>query len=301
MPENVVGQQSMSRAYCFTWNNPTAGDVQYLESLAPSVDYLLFGREVGEEGTSHLQGFVYFKTRKRFNQVRGIFRNNHVETTRNVPASILYCKKDNDYEEYGENPLERNNPGKRCDLENFKDDVKTGAFSFADLREMHSKVFAKYPRFCQDYIADHVPRPILEDHDLRVWQADLRERLKGEPDRRSIVFVVDTVGNQGKSWFARWFAKEHERCQVMQPGKKADMAYALDSNIRVLFLDAPRSKQGEFIHYDFLEQIKDGMVFSTKYESRMKHLNLCHVVVLMNEPPDMTKLSEDRYVIINLT
>ncbi len=54
------------------------------------------------------------------------------------------------------------------------------------------------------------------------------------------------------------------------------------------------------MNYDFLESVKDGMVFSTKYESVVKTLGKVHVVVLMNEMPDMSKLSDDRYQIINV-
>lgn len=78
------------------------------------------------------------------------------------------------------------------------------------------------------------------------------------------------------------------------------MAYALDPTIRVLFMDAPRSKQGEFIMYDFLEDLKNGFVFSSKYESRVKRLARVHIVVNMNEHPDMTKLSADRYHVITI-
>lgn len=68
-----------------------------------------------------------------------------------------------------------------------------------------------------------------------------------------------------------------------------------------MFVDAPRSKQGEFIQYDFLEDVKNGYVFSTKYESRVKTLDNVHVVVNMNETPDMSKLSADRYHIIDIS
>jgi hypothetical protein len=71
---------------------------------------------------------------------------------------------------------------------------------------------------------------------------------------------------------------------------------------RVIFLDAPRSKQNEFIQYDFLEECKNGYLTNSKYESYMKIFTVVpHVVVMMNETPDMTKLSRDRYFIIDVT
>lgn len=87
----------------------------------------------------------------------------------------------------------------------------------------------------------------------------------------------------------------HENSQIIVPGKKADMAYVVMESSRVFFFDCPRSKQGDFIQYDFLEEVKNGYIFSPKYESRIKKLATPHIVVLMNEYPDMSKLSEDRY------
>jgi hypothetical protein len=130
---------------------------------------------------------------------------------------------------------------------------------------------------------------------LRSWQEELKLVVDGPPDDRTVVFVVDREGNKGKTWFAHWYSSKNANVQVLQPGKKTDMAHCLDSSCRVFFFDAPRSKQGEYIQYDFLEDIKNGYVFSPKYESRCKIVQKAHVVVLMNELPDMTKLSEDRY------
>lgn len=87
----------------------------------------------------------------------------------------------------------------------------------------------------------------------------------------------------------------------MLPAKKLDMAYALEPGLRVLFIDAPRSKHGDFIMHDFLGDVKNGYhVFRGKYESRFKKLDKIHEVVNMNEHPDMTKLSSDRYTIIEI-
>jgi hypothetical protein len=77
------------------------------------------------------------------------------------------------------------------------------------------------------------------------------------------------------------------------------MSYALRQDIRVLFVNLCR-KQSDFLQYDFLEGVKDGLIFSSKYESAMKNMPPCHVVVMMNQQPDMSALSADRYTIVNL-
>ena len=58
----------------------------------------------------------------------------------------------------------------------------------------------------------------------------------------------------------------------------------------------------EFLQYSILESLKDQMIISTKYQGRTKILRkVPHVVVFTNEHPDMTKLSIDRYKIIQLS
>jgi len=304
--------KTQSTTWCFTFNNYTEDDVERLKSTAccssepgePRPDgalevrYLVAGREVGESGTPHLQGFVWFPTKRRLKAVSDFIGGNaHVEVCRCVPSSIKYCKKDQAYFEIGTPSATR---GKRSDLDKFKDAVRDGCYDLRTLREEFSIILARYPRFCRDYIDDHRPQQAREVFPLRPWQAELSEALKRDPCSRKITFVVDVEGNKGKTWFAHYYASLHKRTQVLLPGKKADMAWCLEEDVRVLFMDAPRSKQGEFIQYDFLEDVKNGYVFSSKYESRMKYFGKVHVVVLMNEYPDMRKLSQDRYDIISI-
>lgn len=292
-----------SKNWCFTLNNYTDDDITRLNDLTNTdhtVAYIIYGKEIGESGTPHLQGYINVTQRLRFTTVKDIIGSNpHVEVARNVNASINYCKKDGNWVEFGKR---ENGQGARTDLESFKIAVKAGLFSLSEIRETFSAVYAKYPRFVLEYIDDNAPKVTLPNHPLRDWQNEVKNMLEQPADRRKIIFVVDETGNSGKSWFAHHYTNligDHI-CQVMLPGRKSDMAYALKIGIKILFMDAPRSKQGEHIQYDFLEDLKNGYVFSTKYESRCKTYEPMHVVVNMNEQPDMTKLSIDRYLIVNI-
>jgi len=289
---------SKAKNWVFTHNNYTAEDlVTFSNHFARGgVKYLVYGREVGENGTPHLQGFICFSHRKSLRQVKTFLTGNpHLEIARNPVASVEYCKKDGEFEEYGEFVA---NDGKRSELDRFKDTVKEGCYDMKVLREVHSNVCARYPKFVLEFVKDHEPLIAPAEHELRDWQTVASDILKGEPDDRTINFVVDTVGNSGKTWFAQWYCSHNDCAQIIIPGKKADMAYCLDSSKTIFFVDSPRSKQGEYIQYDFLEEVKNGFVFSPKYESRVKRLAKNHIFVFMNEHPDMTKLSADRYNII---
>lgn len=287
-----------AKNWCFTLNNYTDEDVARIQGLGSQVDYLIAGREVGENGTPHLQGFVSFCTRKRLAQAKATLGSNpHLEVCRNIDASIEYCKKDGNTFEVG---TRTGGTGSRTDLDAFKEDVKQGNLDLASIRELHSEVYAKYPRFCLEYINDYLPKKVVATHEFRPWQQALKEKLEGPPDDRTVTFIVDVTGNSGKTWFAHFYHQTHDNVQVLLPGKKADMTYALDCTAKVLFMDAPRSKQGEFLQYDFLEEVKNGYIFSGKYESRIKTLGKVHVVVMMNELPDLMKLSADRYDLVEI-
>lgn len=285
----------MSRAkhWCFTLNNYSQEDVDCLSSLRPGITYLVAGKEVGESGTRHLQGYVSFSEQLRLRKAKSFIGEAHLSVARNIPNSIAYCKKDGDFFEVGIPPPLQ---GSRSDLEGFKTFVKEhgGIVDFATCRENFSDVCAKYPRFVESYLRDCMPSPPVPSYPLYPWQQELNSKLNRPPDDRKVIFVVDPTGNQGKSWFAKYYCSLHDDAFYMRPGKHADMAYILPLTMRVVFLDCTRS-QLEFMPYTFLEELKDGLVQSTKYECVMKKYPAVHVCVLMNQPPNESALSADRY------
>ena len=284
--------------WCFTLNNYTTDEQVAIAALYPEkVSYLLYGRETGEEGTPHLQGYFVSKTRIRLGSAKILIPRAHFEVAKGTPEENFdYCTKDEDYEQFGDLPAKK---GSRNDLQNFKEAVQSGVLSLKELRETHSDVLAKYPRFAREYLVDNMPEPELQNHPLRDWQGELYSALQQSPDDRLVRFIVDLKGNAGKTWFAKYYVAKHENAQYMEMAKKADMAYALRPEIRVLFVNITR-QQVEYMNYSFLESVKDGLVFSNKYESGLKRLGKCHVVILMNQHPDMNLLSSDRYHITEL-
>jgi len=101
-----------SRGYVFTLNNYTAEEEEALK-LTPC-EYLLYGREKGEKGTPHLQGFVYFKNARSFNAVQKLFGSRyHLESQRGtISQACDYCKKEGDWQEVGTQPIGA--VGKKC-------------------------------------------------------------------------------------------------------------------------------------------------------------------------------------------
>ena len=144
------------------------------------------------------------------------------------------------------------------------------------------------------------PRLVPDQVELRGWQSSLFDELSGEPDDRSIRFVVDEIGGKGKTFFQKYLLSTLTGVQVMSTGKRDDLAYIVDETKSIFLFNVPRGGM-QYLSYILLEQLKDRMVFSPKYESRVKILlQKVHVVVFCNEDPDKTKLTKDRYKVYRI-
>ncbi|QCX35080.1 replication-associated protein [Blackfly multicomponent virus 2] len=102
------------RDFCWTINNPTPLDddnVLALKSHA-SVRYLIVGQEKGEEGTPHLQGYVYFKNQVQFSFLKKLLPRAHIEACRGTPDhNIAYCSKEGSFFEHGDRPISQKRKG----------------------------------------------------------------------------------------------------------------------------------------------------------------------------------------------
>ena len=297
-----------TRSWCFTWNNPPEGYEATIKALfddpEKDLEYLVYGREVGESGTFHLQGFCQFSDKLPDSELatngpaQRLFQA-HWSKARRIQKARDYCLKDGDYVEHGRFSTRQ---GRRSDLDEFAAACEAGGMTTKRARREHMEVSARYWRFVEQLIADNKPMPDIPQHEkMYPWQKALEDKLSKQVHPREIIFVVDLAGNTGKSWFAlRMALKNPDTVQYMTPGKVTDMAHALVPETTILMMDCPRARI-ELFQYDFVEQVKNQMVFSAKYESRVKTLPKCHVVVFMNEYPDRTKLSEDRYTVMTVT
>lgn len=83
-----------SKSWCFTINNPTEKDEQILADLEKS--YLVYGNEVGDQGTTHLQGYICFTRAYRLSQLKKLNSRAHWEIAVCNDA-MNYCMKDGNY------------------------------------------------------------------------------------------------------------------------------------------------------------------------------------------------------------
>lgn len=93
---------SKHRAFTFTLNNYT--EEEYKDILVrhrDTAEHWIIGKEVGSQGTPHLQGYVYFKNAKKWHQIINWFNNPriHIEIARgNKKQNFNYCSKEGNYE-----------------------------------------------------------------------------------------------------------------------------------------------------------------------------------------------------------
>lgn len=302
---------SLAKRWCFTLNNPTDEEAFNLSVQGESIgsdgtesvaSYLIFGRETGDSGTPHLQGYLVLRSKKRLSflkEVPGLARA-HFEVSRGTPKQASdYCKKDGDFQEYGTLPV---GSGTAASFEQLREWVSAQetAPTYKDVWDEFPTLAGRYKSAVMDCIDLFGKRPQLVDGQLRLWQHALNERVSGDADDRRIVFVVNPEGNCGKSWLTRYWMTHREGTQFLSVGKRDDLAYSVDVNNDLFVFDIPRGNM-VLLQYGFLEMLKNRVVYSPKYTSVTKVLRSTpHVVVFSNEPPDMSKLTGDRYKVIEI-
>lgn len=145
----------------------------------------------------------------------------------------------------------------------------------------------------------------LKDKPLYRWEKDILELINNNPDPRKIYWYYEPKGNTGKTSFCKHLCINRKDA-IYLDGKSADMKYAIamaieEGNIPTLILmDLTRSRE-EYISYEALESIKNGIFFNGKYKGKMVLFDNPHVIVFANFPPEEFKLSQDRWVIRNIS
>lgn len=300
-----------STRWVFTINNYEQSDIDKLNDISANLErdavkYLIFGYEIGDQGTPHIQGFVVVRSKLRLGGIRGLISaRGHFECARGTSEQAAdYCKKDQNFVEFGVLP----GPGRTSQpsVDDFCSWVRerlSGNIPITDrdIGLSFPSLYLRYGGRLFNLALILSPPPELEEAPLNDWQLSLYERLLVEPDDRSIEFYVDAEGGKGKSFFCRWMLSKHpDRVQVLSVGKRDDLAHAIDVSKNIFLFNIPR-KQMEYVQYGILESLKDRLIFSPKYASQTKVLfNTPHVIIFSNEHPDDGCMSNDRLIIKEL-
>lgn len=251
------------KAWFFTWNNPKDTPSDFMRKMKDLRSVMgKFQLERGVEGTLHFQGAAKWRS-----QVRGS------TLTRSFPG--IWLERLHDW------------------------DMTYGT-------KEESRVDGPWAWGCI------IPRPILarSPSDLYPWQKVLFDRLSKPCDEdRKVLWIWESDGCRGKSSLAKTLRIALGEGAVLSlGGDTKDVAHAIRQvvkplkgpqlhDLQVVIFDLERT---DTVPYDILGKIKDGWLFSPKYDSADVLFAPVHVVCFANYPPDNARISTDRWEIIEL-
>lgn len=240
-----VKQMDKSRAWVFTWNNyeeENKTNILKLPIENTQVKYVGFGEEIGESGTPHLQGLIYFHNRVRFNSVKKVLNEKvHIEMMKgSIEESLAYCNKDGKYSESGTKPFSQKEKG-----ESEKERWEL-ALQSAKKRKL-----------------EDVPADIQ----IRYWSSlnKIAEHYKEKPENLEEVcgeWIWGPPGT-GKSWTAR---EENPSHYIKDPNTKWWDGYDGEATVIIDDFNQGTPEMGTYIKlwtdiYPFRAEVKGGSIF----------------------------------------
>lgn len=152
-----------NKRWCFTLNNWTVDeltDIILVGEDESQCTYLIVAKEIGENGTPHLQGYVEWTSRLGIKGVKDrLGERCHVEVAHGTAQQASdYCKKDKDYAEYGNLEARTERQGYRTDLDDIRDRLRSGT-TVVEIAEENFAIWCQYRRAFNEYVSQiQVPR-----------------------------------------------------------------------------------------------------------------------------------------------
>lgn len=257
---------------------------------------IVVGKEVGESGTAHLQGFIKFKEMKRLSAVKKLLPRAHWEAAKGSDQQNLdYCSKEQVFIKRGVFASGSKGGG----ASGLALALQIGDKPFEDMSEeercaylRHEKYVVRSKILLDNAEAKKTSRLKFVNVVLKDWQEELVKYVQGDVSDRKVRWYVDPVGNMGKSFVSEYLECKHGAV-IFENGKSNDIAYAYKNQGIVIF-DLRRSQEGYF-NYGVIESFKNGRLWCPKYESCVKLFKKPHVIIFSNFEPDKNQLSKDRW------
>lgn len=297
-------QSVRSNRICFTLNNYTEEECSLLKdfSLNECVDYMIVGKEVGKQGTPHLQGFIsvlpsFMKAKdgnvSKWKSLCPALQRAHLESAYGSDLqSKEYCSKE------GQIFLETGTPATKVQSHW---DLLVRCTTMEEAKEICPESFLKYHHQLKAIVAGNQETPDIAPRLLKQWQVDVITRLRRQNERQ-VLFVVDEVGNSGKSVLTKWMLCRLNSF-VSTGGKVADLMHihSKKKNTQYAVFDMARCNNPEYFPWNFIEMLKNGWYQTTKYDGNTVVCGPQKIVMFTNQQPCMSKFSADRYDIFVIT
>lgn len=152
------------------------------------------------------------------------------------------------------------------------------------------------------------PLALMERKFLNEEQLSIVDKFEEFADplwSRELYWFYEKEGGWGKSTVALHLV---DFCDaILMGGANNDILFAMVEYLKAHGGEAPKTivfdiprVNGNSVSYSAIESIKNGVIFSPKYESGMVRFNRPHIIVFSNQYPETHKMSEDRWIIENL-
>lgn len=259
-----------SKAWFFTYNNCTEDQkdqlIEYFKGKKKCSYICQF--EIGEEeGTRHLQGCFKALSATKFKTLKNKFIKVHWEACRSWENSGRYCCKE--------------------------DTRDSEAFCSPDMKVL---------------VRATIIDP-LAGKELYEYQKYILKLLKKKPHERKVYWFWEEHGNVGKSALVKHIYLNNKDHTVIAGGKGNDVRNQINlhvngneakkihgKDLNIAILDISRTNE-DYVSYEVIEQIKNGLLYSGKYEGGICCFNSPHVIIFANFKPKEETLSADRWVI----
>ena len=145
---------------------------------------------------------------------------------------------------------------------------------------------------------------------LKPWQSELMKHIDN-PSDRNILWVQGEKCGEGKTWFQKYVQSLLGRRRVVAGGiniqcNSPSIAHALSkrplatTDIFLFNIGKAQNRETE-VNYSFIEDLKDGNVFASKYDSKELMIKVPNVVmVFSNNTPKVKELARDHWNIFTI-
>jgi hypothetical protein len=139
----------------------------------------------------------------------------------------------------------------------------------------------------------------MEGKTWKKWQLKIKEFVETkDTDDRKIYWFWEPDGKVGKTTLCKHLCIKHNA--LLLSGKANDVKYGVqkwveNENPTNLFIFHYTRTNEDWVSYEALEAIKDGIFFSGKYESGMVMYDSPKVIVFANFEPKLDAMSKDRW------
>lgn len=135
------------------------------------------------------------------------------------------------------------------------------------------------------------------------WQDELKERLQ-QVDDRSIVYILNATGNQGKTILIEDLCQKRiaKRIPPLQKAQDVMQMVFCYPDVGIYLVDMPRAMHGKRLieFYEAIETIKGGWCYDTRYKGVDRWFDRPQICIFANSPPEYADLSTDMWEIYKI-